>query len=67
MDACDSLRKLSLAELEAELEEIEEDYKRKILSTKDFYECREMVLKVLEEKRLEQNVTDAYKRAMAGI
>jgi len=67
MSACDSLRKLSVIDLEAELEEIEDDYRKKILSTKDYFECRDMVLKVLKEKRQELDVLDAYKRAMTGI
>jgi len=67
MSACDPLRKMSIPELEAELEELELDYRKKILSTKDYYECVDSVEKVLKEKRQEQSITDAYKRAMVGI
>lgn len=67
MNACDQLRKMTIAELNNELQEIEDDYKKKFLSTKDFEECRDLVLKVLEEKRQEKSTMDAYKRAMVGI
>ena len=67
MDACDNLRTQTIDELEDELLELDQDYRKKILSTKDYYECRDMVLKVLKEKRQTQDTVDAYKRSMMGI
>ena len=67
MSACDSLRELTIVELEAELEELELDFRRKILTQKDYYECVRLVVKVLREKRQELDATDEYKRAMSGI
>ncbi len=67
MSNCDTLRTMSISELEIEMEEIETDYKKKFLSTADYRECRDSVIKVLKEKRQEQNCMEAFKRAMIGI
>ena len=63
----DALRTMSIVELEEELEELEIDYRRKFLSTKEYMYCVEKVTTVLAEKRQEQDRTDAFKRAMVGM
>ncbi len=67
MSSCDTLRRMSISELEIEMEDIESDYQKKFLSTADYRECRDAVIEVLKEKRQEQDRTDAFKRAMIGI
>lgn len=61
------LRGMTLCELIQELENIEKDYQRKLLTTTTYNVSVELTLRVLEEKRQEQDITDAYKRAMSII
>lgn len=61
------LRKMTINELLDELDNIEVDYRRKLLTTVTYNVSVELTLIVLEEKRQEQDTMDAYKRAMSIV
>ena len=61
------LRKMTLDELIVELKNIEKDYQRKLLTTITYNLSIELTLRVLEEKRQEQDIMDAYNRAMSIV
>jgi enhancing lycopene biosynthesis protein 2 len=61
------LRRLSVEELETELDDIETDYRKKVLSTNGYNTALELTTIVLLEKRQERDTMDAYDRAMSII